>query len=235
MITTPDLKDFLGELRPGKVLDISTGKGQFVSFLKLFLGGFGELTGIDPDETALKEAALAHGSGHIRFIRMKAQELLFADGSFDMVTVSRGLHHLANLPWCLHEMSRVLVPGGLLLINEMYADVETEAQKNAVMLHHLRASMDQQLKLDHFQTYSRKELLSLPAEAGFLLERQLDFQPAEKKTTDQLLHDFEFHLEKLKQHGSYDETEKKFKALKDRITRYGTDTPRHLLLLWKKG
>ena len=224
----------LGNFSVEKILDISTGKGQFISFLDEYLGGYTELTGIDPDTESLSEAAVAFSRSNIKLLAMRAQQLAFPDAAFDMVTLSRGLHHLAELPACLAEISRVLHNQGYFLINEMYADVESEAEKNAVLLHHMRADIDHLLHIDHYHTFTRQELQEIPARAGFELIRKIDFQPDSRKTSEELFEDAARHLERIKDFPEHSGFQSQLEGLRLRIEKYGTDTPRHLLMLCGK-
>ena len=105
-----------------RVLDVGTGTGYFAVLLSR-LGH--EVTGIDLTPAMLTEAErLAADYGvTARFETGDAQELSFADGSFDLV-ISR------NLTWTLPdpkkaygEWLRVLRPGGVLLnFDASYAD-----------------------------------------------------------------------------------------------------------------
>jgi SAM-dependent methyltransferase len=69
--------------------------------------------------------ALAHDEeNRARYVVGQAQELPFADGSFDAVVFMRALHHVpaADLPRALAEARRVLRPGGLVYVVEPLAD-----------------------------------------------------------------------------------------------------------------
>lgn len=226
----------LGNLSVETVLDISTGKGQFIGFLDEYLGGYHELTGIDPDTESLSEAVAAgYARPNIKLLSMRAQQLTFPDDSFSMATLSRGLHHLAGLPLCLAEIRRVLHKQGYFLINEMYADVESEAEKNAVLLHHMRADIDQLLHIDHFHTFTRRELQEIPARAGFELVRIIDFQPENRKTSEELYEDAAHHLDRIKDYPEHSGFQAQLEGIRIRIEKYGTDTPRHLLMLCRKS
>ncbi len=224
----------LGDLSVEKILDISTGKGQFIGFLDEYLGGYHELTGIDPDTESLSEAAAGFTRANIKLLEMRAQQLTFPDESFSMATISRGLHHLAGLPLCLAEIHRVLHKQGYFLISEMYADVESEAEKNAVLLHHMRADIDHLLHIDHYHTFTRQELQEIPARAGFELIGKIDFQPENRKTSEELFEDAALHLERIKDFPEHSGFQSQLEGIRLRIEKFGTDTPRHLLMLCRK-
>lgn len=60
--------------------------------------------------------AYARERGLTKTIVADALALPFADGSFDVVTVSFGLRNMADYPAAIREMNRVLKPGGHLLV-----------------------------------------------------------------------------------------------------------------------
>ncbi len=101
----------LAELR---VLEVGTGPGFFAILLRE-LGC--QVTAVDLTPAMLDEAKENAGelAGEICFLEMNAEDLRFADGSFDAV-ISRNLTW--NLPHpdrAYAEWARVLRPGGLLL------------------------------------------------------------------------------------------------------------------------
>ena len=102
--------------KPGsiRVLDVGTGPGFFAIILARM--GY-QVTAVDYTASMLEEARRNAGAlaDKIDFHQMNAEELMFADHSFD-VLVTR------NVTWNLHDpekayshWTRVLAPGGLLL------------------------------------------------------------------------------------------------------------------------
>jgi ubiquinone/menaquinone biosynthesis C-methylase UbiE len=228
------IKHHLEPLHPKKILDLSTGKGYFIEFLKENLGGFDELVGVDPNEKSLEKARKAHPDKNISFMPMRAQKLEFPDASFDMVTISRALHHLTHLPHCFKEIHRVLKDDGLFVINEMYSDLKNEAQLTAVEMHHLRVEIDHLLGVDHFYTFTKEELVEMPDNAKFHTMEILDYHPLDKKNTEELIQEYTQELESLKGHPQYKSLKEKLEKVVQKVKTSGTDTPRHMLIICRK-
>ena len=66
----------------------------------------------------LKEKGQLSQSAEVRFVYGNAQEMPFADSSFDAVSCAFGCRNFSNLDDGLREMYRVLKPGGQLVILE---------------------------------------------------------------------------------------------------------------------
>lgn len=106
------------QITPGsRVLDVCSGTGD----LALAMSRHGaHVIGVDFSEpmlaVAMRRSAAAARSGHpIAFAQADAQNLPFADHSFDVVTIGYGLRNLADLDRGLAELLRVLRPGGRFL------------------------------------------------------------------------------------------------------------------------
>lgn len=107
----------------GLMLDIGTGPGD----IPLELIGHvaeGEIIGIDLSPEMLKIAekkkADAPNSERVQFQVADAKELAFSDHHFDTVFSNTILHHIPDpLPF-LKEAWRVLKPGGVLLIRDLF-------------------------------------------------------------------------------------------------------------------
>ena len=100
------------------VLDIGTGPG----FFSIILAEAGYMiTAIDLTPSMLAEAKKNAGSlagspdGPIRFLEMNAEDLAFAEGSFDVIVTRNLTWDLPHPETAYAEWHRVLAPGGLLL------------------------------------------------------------------------------------------------------------------------
>jgi len=95
-----------------KLLDVCTGPGMLV---EAALRQGVEAVGLDFSEAVLKHARKRVPNGEFR--RGDAQDLPFADSSFDAVVCGYGVMHLPEPEAALHEMHRVLRPGGRLAVS----------------------------------------------------------------------------------------------------------------------
>lgn len=155
----------LKELNASKILDVATGNGNFLKFLTDTLSGFSEAIGIDTkQEAASPFEETFQQNPNVHFLVMSAEKMIFADSSFDIVCISNSLHHLANPERVLHEMLRVLKPGGIFILNEMYRDGDqAPTQQTHILLHHWFAAVDRAQNVIHNETYTRQELIDFTA------------------------------------------------------------------------
>jgi len=97
---------------PGAILDIGTGTGMLLGRLADRFP-VSRAVGIDLSP-AMAEAALANlaGRGNVRILAADAEQLPFADNSFDLVVSSSTFQWLETLHQAFTEAHRVLSPGG---------------------------------------------------------------------------------------------------------------------------
>jgi ubiquinone/menaquinone biosynthesis C-methylase UbiE len=88
---------------PAQVLEVGCGSGALAR--ALLAAGY-EVTAIDPQ-----------APDGPPFVRVTLEELETGD-LFDAVVAAASLHHLHDLPAALDKISRLLVPGGLLIVDD---------------------------------------------------------------------------------------------------------------------
>jgi len=153
---TSHLENFHG----GRVLDVAAGRGGSIQFWIEHLPKYDEIVGIDIKP--VDDATRTHfADKKVSFIQMDAARMDFRDESFDAIGISHSLHHLDDLSVVLVEMLRVLKPGGIFLVNEMYRDQQAETQLTHVYLHHWWGAVDTALGVSHFETFTRQAILDL--------------------------------------------------------------------------
>lgn len=110
------------ELGPGDaVLDVCCGTGDLALELAGRVSPQGRVIGCDFSEPMLdlaREKAAARGVESVRFEWADALSLPYDDGRFDAVTVGFGVRNFADRDQGLREMTRVLKPGGRLVVLE---------------------------------------------------------------------------------------------------------------------
>lgn len=100
------------------VLDVATGTGRLPDTLLDHALFQGRIIAIDLSRRMLQQAArkLHVDQDRVLLMRASALDLPFHDASFDVVTCLEALEFLPDQNAALLELSRVLRPGGLLLV-----------------------------------------------------------------------------------------------------------------------
>ncbi|MCX6266281.1 MAG: bifunctional demethylmenaquinone methyltransferase/2-methoxy-6-polyprenyl-1,4-benzoquinol methylase UbiE [Bacteroidetes bacterium] len=114
------LVGILGDRKPESVLDVATGTGDLAIAIASLKPQ--KIVGIDISGNMLeigRQKLIDKGlNTMIRLELADAEKIPFSDNSFEAVTVAFGVRNFENLALGLTEMSRVLRPGGIMLILE---------------------------------------------------------------------------------------------------------------------
>lgn len=100
-----------------RVLDLGAGTGRLTEFVAGLVGPDGRVIGIDPLENRIAIARL-RASKTVSFDVGRAEDLSrFGSGEFDAVYLNSVFHWIADKQRALHEIRRVLKPGGRVGLN----------------------------------------------------------------------------------------------------------------------
>jgi len=232
-------KQLFGDIAGGRVLDVATGEGGFVRILAKSLKSYAEIVGVDASEHNIETARTTFNQENIQFMPMDAEQLDFENESFDTVSISASLHHLANLREVLAEMKRVLKPGGHFIIAEMHRDGQTEAQLTVVYLHHWKAEVDSELGALHNSTLARQELVDYMDNLGlcnveFYDVSDTDSDPMDEVRMGQLESLIDSNLQRVEGMPQHRALKRRGEELRQRLHEVGAQREPVLVVTGKK-
>ncbi|MDP2172266.1 MAG: class I SAM-dependent methyltransferase [Candidatus Cloacimonadaceae bacterium] len=171
-----DVFQILNSVDAPLVLDAATGKGEFINVLKQNLGSYTQIIGIDASEKSVNYAQKVFSENDVEIYKMDLEHLQFEDDHFDLVCLSNSLHHLEHPDKVFAEMMRVLKPGGMMLVTEMYRSGEqTDAQQTHILMHHWIAAIDRRCGVFHAETFTKDEILAMAKKLHLLKLKVEDF------------------------------------------------------------
>lgn len=112
-----------------RVLDVACGPGNFTSFFAGQLAGDGFVIGLDSSEPMMERAARDNSCPRAVYMRGDALDLPFNNYAFDVVSCFAALHLVSEPLRLLHEMVRVLTPGGRIAVMTTYGRESVLARK----------------------------------------------------------------------------------------------------------
>ena len=99
-----------------RVLDVATGTGLVLRSGTEIVGPTGLAIGLDPSTGMLHECRTR---SQAPLVQARGEQLPFAGGQFDMVSMGYALRHVPDLLRLFNEYRRVLTPGGRVVILEV--------------------------------------------------------------------------------------------------------------------
>lgn len=156
----------LAKIHPGRMLDVATGSGSFASDIMVCSRSAIEIIAIDTLLRPLKSITPDRIPG-VLAAAVNGMKLAFGDSVFSGVAISHSLHHMDKPEDVLKEMIRVLKPGGIFIVNEMFSDGDQRpSQITHTLMHNWWGAMDRANGVPHNPVYSRNELESLVKSTG---------------------------------------------------------------------
>ncbi len=105
-----------------RVLDLASGTGDLAARFAGLVGPEGLVVMSDINASMLEQGRarmIDQGiAGNLDYAQINAEALPFPDNSFDCISIAFGLRNVTDKQQALHEMYRVLRPGGRVLILE---------------------------------------------------------------------------------------------------------------------
>jgi ubiquinone/menaquinone biosynthesis C-methylase UbiE len=147
-------------------LDIATGGGHTA---RAIAAHYGRVVASDLTYQMLTTAAAfigGQGVTNVSYSCADAEQLSFKDGSFDLVTCRIAPHHFDDVRRFVHEVARVLRPGGYFLLIDNLAPDDSGL---GAFLNHVEALRDP----THVRVLSQIEWCELVTSAGLVVEDTL--------------------------------------------------------------
>ena len=233
-----EVRERLGTISAGDILDVGTQDGEFISTLMKTLRGYNSFIGIDISGDDFKKAKERLKDAPVDFMEMNAEMMSFPDNRFDTVCCSYTIHHLENIGTVLAEMYRVLRPGGNFIVQELYSDgKQTEAQRVDREVHNLNVKIDTILGIPHFEALTRQELKDAVDGVGLsaieiyesswgvkclFCEEAPDCEdPMREENIDFVIKGIDADLARIIEHPAYDELKKEGESIKERVKAIG--------------
>jgi len=124
----------LSAVRPGQtVLDLAGGTGDLSLKFSRLVGESGRVVLADINASMLRvgrDRIIDNGAGNnIIFSQVNAEQLPFAEGSFDCICIAYGLRNVTDKDAALRSMFQTLKPGGRALILEFSKPVNPLVSK----------------------------------------------------------------------------------------------------------
>ena len=123
-----------------QVLDLGCGSGAFTPFVARAVGEKGKVYALDIQADMLEqlENKLSKPENkdirNIKVIEGNAYELPFDNGSLDLVYMVTVLQEIPDRNRALQEVNRVLKPGGVLAVTELFSDPDYPWKSTTVKL-----------------------------------------------------------------------------------------------------
>ena len=146
----------LDMLPTDRILDVGCGTGELLSRLAAKFPA-AQLSGLDP-VPAMLNIAREKLSSNVDLREGWANSLPWPDDSFDVVVSCNMFHYITHPVDAIHEMGRVLRPGGQLVITD-WCDDYLACRVCGLYLRLARRA--------YFKTYHQRECLALLKDAGY--------------------------------------------------------------------
>ncbi|WP_372740513.1 bifunctional demethylmenaquinone methyltransferase/2-methoxy-6-polyprenyl-1,4-benzoquinol methylase UbiE [Neptunomonas sp.] len=111
-----------GARRGHTILDIAGGTGDLTMRFSRIVGPTGKVVLADINDSMLKvgrDRLMDRGvAGNVEFVQANAECLPFPDNTFDIITIAFGLRNVTDKDAAIRSMTRVLKPGGKVMVLE---------------------------------------------------------------------------------------------------------------------
>jgi ubiquinone/menaquinone biosynthesis C-methylase UbiE len=168
-----NLKKYLLSINGKDVLDVATGKGEFIYYIKEF-SNIRSITAVDivnDNSNIIKEQF----GNEVVFKKMDIYNHDINSSSFDTVCLSNSMHHLRDWKKAYQNLIDLVKPGSNIIINEMISDTDNIQSQNHVLLHSFIAGINSISGIYHRETYERSDIIELLKHKNVECKKIIDY------------------------------------------------------------
>lgn len=145
--------------REARILDVGCGQGRLL--LRMALGGFKHLTGIDP----FVEKDIHYENG-VRVLKRNLEELAQSDERYDFIMMHHSLEHMPQQAAAMQAAASLLKPDGVILIRIPLSD--------SYAWEHYRENWVQLDAPRHLYLHSRRSIQLVAEQCGLSVYKSID-------------------------------------------------------------
>jgi len=230
----------LKEINGGLVLDVATGTGEFIDFIKEF-ASYDKIIAIDKmDKMKDLFNQRFRNEKKVEFKVMDAEYPDFANNTFDTICISNSLHHFKNIDFTLKQLSKILKPGGLIIINEMQSNDLTPSQKSHNMIHRFFAKLDVKKGMFHNPTLTSNKIIKIASNLNFSNVEIFDYAftiPEEHRDSQTigLINMLHKQDELLKTDAEYNDLHNEIKQIIEYLNKYSYSPAKSVFIVAQKS
>ncbi|MEO8961057.1 MAG: methyltransferase domain-containing protein [Ginsengibacter sp.] len=141
-----------------EILEVGSGRGGGANYIKRHLAP-ANITGLDIAHHAVKLANSNYATEGLQYVQGNAENLPFADESFDVIINVESCHAYGSVPVFLKEVKRVLRPGGYFLCTDMRSPDAMQTLRNNLSVTGMDMSVEQDITLNVVQAIELEETI----------------------------------------------------------------------------
>jgi ubiquinone/menaquinone biosynthesis C-methylase UbiE len=235
------IKEYLIEYDNPKILDIGSGKGDFIQLLDSVYQDYQEIIGIDIVDYVLEmdETAFSHNP-KIKWMDKDVLDTIFPKESFDVISLSNTLHHMSDIKSLFDKMTSLLKPGGMIIVVEMFTSNDlTNEQVSHRILHSFSAKILREMNIVHSQISNLNCIIeaieknaSLPIDQHWVLETKPYEEPVTIEYLSKLIDDLLIEVKDSPKYSSY---YKEAQEIKKYLKENGLSLQKQVCVILKKA
>lgn len=234
------LKKYLNQYTSPRILDIGSGKGDFINLIDYIYQDYQEIIGIDIVDYLLEmDASAFKHNPKIKWMDLDVLETTFPKHSFDIISLSNTLHHIKDIKSIFSQMADLLKPNGMIVVSELMIDNDlSEKQKSHRLIHGFAAKLDEVYKQFHAPIFTQSDIYQMIEENASLPiadHWQLKTTPFEQEIAlEEIFKLIDGALYKVKDHDNYVGLEKEANEIKSHIKEHGFGFSATLCVILKR-